>query len=42
MDATGEIFLGMVIPHHQMIVDMSEDALKEAEMELKKVSWRRP
>jgi len=30
-DATDEMFLRMMIPHHQMAVDMSEKALKEAE-----------
>ncbi len=30
-DATDETFLRMMIPHHQMAVDMSEKALKEAE-----------
>lgn len=30
-DATDEMFLQMMIPHHQMAVDMSEKALKEAE-----------
>lgn len=29
-DATDEMFLRMMIPHHQMAVDMSEKALKEA------------
>jgi uncharacterized protein (DUF305 family) len=29
--ATDEMFLRMMIPHHQMAVDMSEKALKEAE-----------
>ncbi len=30
-DATDEMFLRMMIPHHQMAVDMSEKALDEAE-----------
>ena len=30
-DATDEMFLEMMIPHHQMAVDMSEQALKCAE-----------
>lgn len=30
-DTTDEMFLQMMIPHHQMAVDMSEQALKEAE-----------
>ncbi|CAN5729311.1 hypothetical protein BH24ACT21_BH24ACT21_13810 [soil metagenome] len=30
-DATDEMFLRMMIPHHQMAVDMSEKALKDAE-----------
>ncbi len=30
-DATDEMFLEMMIPHHQMAVDMSEKALTEAE-----------
>ena len=30
-DTTDEMFLEMMIPHHQMAVDMSEKALKEAE-----------
>ncbi len=30
-DATDEMFLEMMIPHHQMAVDMSEKALEEAE-----------
>lgn len=30
-DAAGEMFLQMMIPHHQMAVDMAEKALKEAE-----------
>jgi len=30
-DATDEMFLEMMIPHHQMAVDMSEKALKDAE-----------
>jgi len=30
-NATDEMFLRMMIPHHQMAVDMSEKALDEAE-----------
>jgi uncharacterized protein (DUF305 family) len=30
-DTTDEMFLEMMIPHHQMAVDMSEKALKEAD-----------
>ncbi len=30
-DATDEMFLEMMIPHHQMAVDMSEKALKDAD-----------
>lgn len=30
-DATDEMFLRMMIPHHQMAVDMSEKALEDAE-----------
>jgi uncharacterized protein (DUF305 family) len=30
-DATDEMFLRMMIPHHQMAVDMAEKALREAE-----------
>ena len=30
-DATDQMFLRMMIPHHQMAVDMSEQALEEAE-----------
>jgi uncharacterized protein (DUF305 family) len=40
-DATDEMFLEMMIPHHQMAVDMSEQALKEAEHpELKKLAQK--
>ncbi|MDQ3638314.1 MAG: DUF305 domain-containing protein, partial [Actinomycetota bacterium] len=30
-NATDEMFLRMMIPHHQMAVDMAEQALEEAE-----------
>ena len=30
-DTTDEMFLGMMIPHHQLAIDMSERVLKEAE-----------
>ena len=30
-DATDEMFLRMMIPHHQMAVDMAEEALRDAE-----------
>ena len=38
-DATDEMFLQMMIPHHQMAVDMSEKALEESDRpELKKLA----
>lgn len=37
--ATDEMFLRMMIPHHQMAVDMSEEALEEADhLELKELA----
>ena len=30
-DTTDAMFLGMMIPHHQLGIDMAEQALKEAE-----------
>jgi uncharacterized protein (DUF305 family) len=40
-DATDEMFLRMMIPHHQLAVDMSERTLKDAEHpELKKLAQK--